>query len=353
MKYCLIIIIVEIKRNRMDTNGSAVRDEEVSVSVDDDSFWEKTHKPRLIILIRHGESESNKDKSVNEYIPNQSVSLTEKGWEQAHHVGAELLKILNVDDRAIVDDLAKKYQLCKEDCGELPLTSYKPLNRNIDKNIVFYTSPYKRTRETLKGVLNVIDEYNLRNANVDACSDLGYNPDSRKKSAIWPSPNIRPSGEYENDNSTHRVSNKIPDKTYIKYRVKDDPRIREQDFGNYQDVTDMQDVLKKRATYGHFFFRFQQGESAADVYDRVASFQETMFRHFHERHSNKPRDVVVLVTHGIYARVFLMKWFRWTYEEFESFINVPNGSMIVMEYDESIKQYILRTQLPKWNVLEE
>lgn len=337
----------------MERETSPIGDDQSSIYMEDGSFWERTHKPRLIILIRHGESESNKDKKINENVPNQLVALTEKGWAQAHHVGTQLLNVLNVENQGLVDDISEKYNMCDTDCGKLPMLNYKPINASIDKNIVFYTSPYRRTRETLKGVLNVIDEYNLRNANVATCPDYEYKPNGRQKSAIWPSQNHRPSGEYENDKTTHRISNKIPGKSYLKYRVKDDPRIREQDFGNYQDVHDMQDVLKKRAAYGHFFFRFPQGESAADVYDRVASFQETMFRHFHERHSNKPRDVVVLVTHGIYARVFLMKWFRWTYEEFESFTNIPNGCMILMEYDESLRKYVLRTQLPKWNILEE
>ncbi|GMM58372.1 acid phosphatase [Maudiozyma humilis] len=338
----------------MDTETSSLRDDMSSIYMEDGSFWERTHKPRLIILIRHGESESNKDKKINENVPNQLVALTDKGWQQAHNAGAELLKVLNVENRPLANQLGKKYALSDEqDCGKLPMVGYKPLNKSLDKNIVFYTSPYRRTRETLKGVLNVLDEYNLHNTNVATCPDYGYKPNGRQKSAVWPSPDHRPSGEYENDKSTHNVRNMAPGKTYLKYRVKDDPRIREQDFGNLQDVNNMQDTLKKRAAYGHFFFRFPQGESAADVYDRVASFQETMFRHFNERHSHKPRDVVVLVTHGIYARVFLMKWFRWTYEEFESFTNVPNGCMILMEYDEMLRKYVLRTQLPKWDMLEE
>lgn len=47
-----------------------------------------------------------------------------------------------------------------------------------------------------------------------------------------------------------------------------------------------------------------------------------------------------------------MKWFRWTYEEFESFTNVPNGSLMVMELDEKLNKYVLRTVLPKWSDLE-
>lgn len=309
----------------------------------------RRQKPRLVVLIRHGESESNINKSVNEHIPNQLIPLTEKGYIQAQNAGVQLLKVLNVDDNKLVDKLADKYEIKDEKvCKGLPLEGYKPLSNDKDCNIVFYTSPYRRTRETLRGVLDVIDEYNLEHSNVKSCQDGAYKPTGKQQYAVWPwGPET--SGEYTNSETTHDLSEKVESKDYIKYRVKDEPRLREQDFGNFQEVSSMKDVLEKRKTYGHFFFRFPQGESAADVYDRVASFQETLFRHFEERQSKKIRDVIVLVTHGIYSRVFLMKWFRWTYEEFESFTNVPNGCVIVMELDEETDRYFLRTKLPRWD----
>ncbi|CCF59540.1 hypothetical protein KAFR_0H01300 [Kazachstania africana CBS 2517] len=324
----------------------------MSIENGDNITFHRVKKPRLIILIRHGESASNKDKTVNEYISNHTVPLTKEGWKQAHSAGAALLKVLNLDNRDLANKISEKYTLPESKCRTLPLESYGPICNNKDENIVFYTSPYKRTRETLKGVLNVLDEYNELNCNVRPCEGGSYQPYGKQKYAEWPM-GTQSSGDYKNDISSFTVTQKAADKTYVKYRIKDEPRIREQDFGNYQDINSMQDVLKKRASYGHFFFRFPQGESAADVYDRVASFQETMFRHFEERQSKKLRDVIVLVTHGIFLRVFLMKWFRWTYEEFESFTNVPNGCMIVMELDEQLDRYILRTKLPKWTNCEE
>ncbi|CCK71521.1 acid phosphatase DET1 KNAG_0H01080 [Huiozyma naganishii CBS 8797] len=306
-------------------------------------------KPRLIVLIRHGESESNINKSINEYIPNQSVSLTKRGWTQAHNAGVQLLKVLNLENPGIVQELAEMYGTEEPGiCQGLPLEGYERLDNHKDTNVIFYTSPYRRTRETLRGVLDVIDGYNLRNSNVKNCEGGAYNPTGCQKFATWPE-GEQTSGEYKNDTITHNWTSKDPTKSFVHYRVKDEPRIREQDFGNYQDISSMQDVLKKRSAYGHFFFRFPQGESAADVYDRVASFQETLFRHFEQKKTNKLRDIMVLVTHGIYARVFLMKWFRWTYEEFESFTNVPNGCVIVMELDETTGKYMLRTRLPKWD----
>ena len=317
--------------------------------IDEDlSVWEKTHRPRLIILIRHGESESNIDKSVNEYIPNQHIPLTDKGWKQAHYAGVQLLRVLNLDDEGLVDKLEEEYDFPTKDSCILPMKDYTRLDKHKDREIVFYTSPYKRARQTLKGILDVLDRYNELNCRIKLQDERLYNPEGKCKFAFWPQPREYGCNSYENVHEED-VGTIPPGKTYIAYRVKDEPRIREQDFGNFQKLSSMKDVLQKRATYGHFFFRFPQGESAADVFNRVGNFQETLFRHFRTVDFNKPRDVVVLVTHGIFSRVFLMKWFGWTYEEFESFTNVPNGCVIVMEYDENINTYNLRTVLRKWD----
>jgi len=53
--------------------------------------------------------------------------------------------------------------------------------------------------------------------------------------------------------------------------VREECRIREQDFGNFQ-VQDRMNVIKEaRQRFGRFFYRFPEGESAADVFDRVSS----------------------------------------------------------------------------------
>lgn len=40
---------------------------------------------------------------------------------------------------------------------------------------------------------------------------------------------------------------------------------------------------------------------------------------------------LVIVSHGLTLRVFLMRWYKWTVEQFEGLYNMPNGSMLVME----------------------
>jgi phosphohistidine phosphatase SixA len=53
--------------------------------------------------------------------------------------------------------------------------------------------------------------------------------------------------------------------------VREEPRIREQDFGNFQNKMKMIEVKEIRQRFGRFFYRFPEGESAADVFDRVTS----------------------------------------------------------------------------------
>ena len=39
-------------------------------------------KPRLIILIRHAQSEGNRNREIHQMIPDHRVKLTEEGWRQ-------------------------------------------------------------------------------------------------------------------------------------------------------------------------------------------------------------------------------------------------------------------------------
>ena len=69
-----------------------------------------------------------------------------------------------------------------------------------------------------------------------------------------------------------------------KVRVREEPRLREQDWGNWQDREDVRRQKAYRDAYGHFFYRFAQGESGADVYDRVGAFLESLWRSFEDPH---------------------------------------------------------------------
>lgn len=105
-------------------------------------------------------------------------------------------------------------------------------------------------------------------------------------------------------------------------RVREEPRLREQDWGNWQDRDDVRLQKAYRDAYGHFFYRFAQGESGADVYDRVGAFLESLWRSFED--PGHPPNVLI-VTHGLTMRLFCMRWFHWTVADFESLSNPGNA----------------------------
>jgi hypothetical protein len=53
--------------------------------------------------------------------------------------------------------------------------------------------------------------------------------------------------------------------------VQEEVQLREQDFGNFQDAVGKAQEKSERLRFGRFFYRFPNGESGADVYDRCAA----------------------------------------------------------------------------------
>ncbi|MBA0602694.1 phosphoglycerate mutase-like protein AT74 [Gossypium raimondii] len=205
--------------------------------------------PKHIILVRHGESEGNKDTSAYSTIPDHKISLTEHGRAQARLAGSRLRDLISSH------------------------------GSSQDWRVYFYVSPYERTRSTLR--------------------EIG--------------------------------------KSFSKKRVigvREECRIREQDFGNFQVEERMKATKETREKFGRFFYRFPEGESAADVFDRVSSFLESLWRDIDlNRLNNDPsQDLnLIIISHGLASRVFLMKWFKWTVEQFERLYNPGNCEIRVME----------------------
>ncbi|KAJ6093145.1 Histidine phosphatase superfamily clade-1 [Penicillium sp. IBT 16267x] len=225
-------------------------------------------KPRMIILIRHAQSEGNKNRDIHQTTPDHRVKLTSEGYRQAQEAGRRLRDLLRPDD-----------------------------------TLHFFTSPYRRTRETTEGILESLT------------SD---DPD--------PSP--------------------FPRNTI---QVYEEPRLREQDFGNFQPCsTEMERMWMERADYGHFFYRIPNGESAADAYDRVSGFNESLWRLFGD---DDCASVCILVTHGLMTRVFLMKWYHWSVEYFEDLRNINHCEFVIMTHNEDNGKYTLQNKLRTWTDL--
>jgi broad specificity phosphatase PhoE len=105
---------------------------------------------------------------------------------------------------------------------------------------------------------------------------------------------------------------------------REEPRIAEQQFGNFQDTEAIRKAKNERRRFGRFFYRFPQGEAGLDVYNRVSSFISTIYRDIRARHEFEVRHNangiqtkselanlnIVIVTHGITLRLLLMRWFQ-------------------------------------------
>lgn len=173
-----------------------------------------------------------------------------------------------------------------------------------DDTLHFFISPYARTRQTTEGILETL------------CSDDPF-PSPFKRSKI---------------------------------KVYEEPRLREQDFGNFQPGTEeVQRLWRERANYGHFFYRIPNGESGADCFDRVSSFNDSLWRRFGE---SDMASVAILVTHGLMARVFLMKWYHFSVEYFEDLRNINHVEFLVMRLNPETGRYILQNQLRTWSDLK-
>jgi len=138
----------------------------------------------------------------------------------------------------------------------------------------------------------------------------------------------------------------LPNFDRSKIRISEEPRLREQEWGHLRNEKETAEIEKQRDAYGSFYFRFPDGESGADVYDRVSDVFGTLYRDF-----NKPnfQENAVMVTHGTTIRLFLMRWFHWTVEQFEEYSNPYNCQIITLER-KSNEKYELISELKKHEV---
>ena len=193
-------------------------------------------RPKRIILVRHGESEGNLDRTRYHTTQDFALKLTPAGVQQAKQAGMQIKELLE------------------------------------DEKVYVYLSPFFRTRETFQHIRESIDNNIIKTI--------------------------------------------------------EDPRIREQDWGHLRHPDDNKGIIEERDNFSTFYYRIPDGESGADVYDRVTTFLDTMHRDF-EKH-NYPENVLI-VSHGLTIRLFLMRWYHWRVEEFESLHNPKNCQIIIME----------------------
>jgi broad specificity phosphatase PhoE len=123
-------------------------------------------------------------------------------------------------------------------------------------------------------------------------------------------------------------------------KIYEDPRLREVDHG-YEDV---EDQLPLRALHGWFYYRFRGGESPADCFDRTSSFLESMMRQV----QRKAAERVLIVTHGLTIRCFVMRFLHLSVEHFDSLAGPDNCDIITLAAREELMDSLYESG--RWGV---
>lgn len=131
--------------------------------------------------------------------------------------------------------------------------------------------------------------------------------------------------------------------------VQEDARLREQDWGNLQNVAEIEQCARDRKDFGSFYYRFPNGEAGSDVLIRVDSFLSSIFRHWR---SGKSQENMIVVSHGITIRLFLMLFFKWTVAEFHLLWNLENCQMVILERTDT-GSYRLNTPMRRNHIPED
>lgn len=108
----------------------------------------------------------------------------------------------------------------------------------------------------------------------------------------------------------------------------EEPRLREQEWGYLRSDEDLDKICREREEYGIFYYRFHGGEAASDVYDRVNDLLGSLYRDFSQ--PDFPENCV-LITHGLTIRLFIMRFFHLTVEEFEMMLPPANCALVVLD----------------------
>ncbi|KAG9457480.1 hypothetical protein H6P81_001988 [Aristolochia fimbriata] len=181
-------------------------------------------------------------------------------------------------------------------------------------------------------------------------SDGGRSPDWKVYCYVSP---------YERTRSTLCEMGKAFSKKRI-LGVREECRIREQDFGNFQVEERMKVIKETRERFGRFFFRFPEGESAADVFDRASSFMESLWRDIDMNRLSRDgcsNMNLIIISHGLTSRVFLTKWFKWTVDQFERLNNFGNCEFRVMQLgpagDYSLAAHHTKEEMEQWGLSPE
>ncbi|KAF8063012.1 ALKBH8 [Scenedesmus sp. PABB004] len=240
--------------------------------------------PPYIVLLRHGESAGLEQLQEQLQIPNHRIPLSSRGVAQSLAAG-----------RAI-------RQLLERDGG------------GGGGRLFLYTSPFLRCIQTAQQVARALDDDQL----------LGYQEEVQLREQDWgnfqaPGQQARGLGGVALPRGAGRGRGAcVGAAERPRRRAAAAPLSVSRQARNYEE----------RLKYGRFFFRFPDGESAADVFDRMTIFQDHFVRDAAAARFGGAS--VLLVTHGLAMRLFLMRFLHWTVDEFLQVHNPPTAAPVVL-----------------------
>jgi broad specificity phosphatase PhoE len=135
--------------------------------------------------------------------------------------------------------------------------------------------------------------------------------------AIWTSPYARA-----------RATTGLFSRALEGFTLHEDVRLREQEWGNFYTLEQHQQYRAQLEQHSRFFYRIPDGESGADVFDRLCSFLEMLAR-------ENTAQTVVLSTHGMTGMVLLMRLLGWRVEEYEACDWFVNCGYVQLERQEN------------------
>lgn len=86
-----------------------------------------------------------------------------------------------------------------------------------------------------------------------------------------------------------------------------DNRVREQEYGNLHK--NMDEKFEEMKKVGEFYYRFENGENGADVFNRAELFLYHLFREINHFEYQK-KDNIIIVSHDLFIRVFMLNFLK-------------------------------------------
>jgi broad specificity phosphatase PhoE len=238
--------------------------------------------PDLVILVRHGESEGNVDKTLWWKVPDNKIRLTEKGRLQAMQVGERIERVLQ--------HYESNLGICMQ-------------------RLHIHASPFERTIETARLARKSIEH---RVARHNMCPRLREQEFGNMQSA---------------DFKAYREEQKYVGRFWYRFPTGE---------SGADGVLVCHYVTAECILIVSSSFTFPFPPLVHSVFDRVKSWWEDSLLMTNERWGYERINAAVVFSHGLTMRCCLMQLYSWSPTTFHTVYNVANCGIYILRMDLSI-----------------